>query len=515
MKKIIALVLALVMMFALCACTGGGKGTSVDFSEVSTEPLTENDTIRLVLTSAPSWPYDEDWKVWQYIRENIPAKIDVTAIPEVDVATKLPLIFADQASIPDLLHKYGAMTSYVRSGAIIPFEDVQELMPNATAYYESLSDADYENYVTLNRNSDGKLYWFVHTGREPSRDVQTWIYRKDIFDKHNLKVPTTYDELYEVCKELKKLYPDSYPYSMREGMSRFTSIGNQFKKDFRPGVYLDTETNEWHYGYTEDTMREMLEFHIKMIDEGLLMPNFTNIATNAWQELVATDRGFIMPEYQTRVDFFNSLGRMDNPDYHMAAMVPPVASEEGVPMMKKTNVERYGFSICNTRDPQRIANAAKYLDWFYTDEATELVSWGKEGETYEVVDGKKQYIRDEANTQIQTLYGFDSNGSFLRMDTEALLLSESEEIAETREEVLAHIAPSNPADRLAFTKEEAEVMSDMTISSTAYCEEMIAKFLTKQEPLSKWDEFTSTFKSLLDLETYFGYYQAAYDRIYG
>ena len=94
MKKIIALVLALVMMFALCACTGG-KGTSVDLSEVSTEPLTENDTIRLVLTSAPSWPYDEDWKVWQYIRENIPAKIEVTAIPEVDVATKLPLIFAD------------------------------------------------------------------------------------------------------------------------------------------------------------------------------------------------------------------------------------------------------------------------------------------------------------------------------------------------------------------------------------------------------------------------------------
>ena len=55
----------------------------------------------------------------------------------------------------------------------------------------------------------------------------------------------------------------------------------------------------------------------------------------------------------------------------------------------------------------------------------------------------------------------------------------------------------------------------MTTSSTSYCSEMIAKFHTKQEPLSKWDEFTSTLKNMLDLETYFGYYQAAYDRIYG
>ena len=45
--------------------------------------------------------------------------------------------------------------------------------------------------------------------------VQFCIAYKAIFKKHNLKAPETYEELYNVCKQLKALYPDSYPFCTR------------------------------------------------------------------------------------------------------------------------------------------------------------------------------------------------------------------------------------------------------------------------------------------------------------
>ena len=39
--------------------------------------------------------------------------------------------------------------------------------------------------------------------------------RTDIFKKHNIKIPTTLDEVLEAGKKLKELYPDSVPITNR------------------------------------------------------------------------------------------------------------------------------------------------------------------------------------------------------------------------------------------------------------------------------------------------------------
>ena len=69
MKKITALLLAVVMLLSLAACAGGGTGGSV----ATLDPLTKDDVIQVVIGSHPSWPYREDWKIWEYIEYN-PAK---------------------------------------------------------------------------------------------------------------------------------------------------------------------------------------------------------------------------------------------------------------------------------------------------------------------------------------------------------------------------------------------------------------------------------------------------------
>ena len=511
MKKITALLLATVMIFSLCAC---GRENKV--GELATaDPLTKEDVVQIVIGSHASWPYREDWKVWEYIEEGCGATLDVIAYPSTDAGTKINLMFAAPDTLPDVLygsHKPGSDARAIE-GSLIALEDMEEYMPNYNAWLDSLSEEDYANKVAIRKAYDGKTYYTPVEGREASQDVRAWIYRKDIFEKHNLKVPETFDELYEVCKQLKKIYPESYPLCVREGLKVFFVTGSSWKPYWETSMYYDYNAEKWSYGTIEPTMLEVIEFYKKMMDEGLITPDFMTITNQSWAELVTTDKGFIMPEYQTRIDFFNSMARAKNPEFDMQAMIPPVAKEDGLPMLNKFNLDQMGLQLPNSKVEKRIANAAKFVDWFYTDEAMELVSWGKEGETYEIVDGKKQYITDATGTQANTLYGFGTYATFTRMDPNAVLAFESADIAETRDMVLEHTMPyANPTLWLAFNEEEQKVKEEYETALAMYANEMVAKFILGQEPLAKWDEFVANMKEM-GTDKLIEAYTSAYDRV--
>ena len=512
MKKLIALTLATVMLLALCACGGEKKTTGM----ANAEPLTKEDVIEIVVSSHNSWPYREDWKVWEYIEESCGATLDITALSSAESSTKTAVMFAAPELLPDVMSgdsKIGA-DKQVMQGALVALDDMAEYMPNYNAWLASLSDDEIENNVNARKAHDGKIYFSPVIGREKAQNVRAWLYRKDIFDKNGIKVPSTFDELYEVCKQLKSIYPDSYPYCLRQKFTNLSVSGPSWKPYWTTGFYYDYETEKWGFGPADDVTLEMLEWYKKMIDEELMPSNFMTISANSWQELVTTDRGFIMPEYQTRIDFFNSLGRTKNPDFDLHAMVPPVAkADTGVAMVNKYNIDPTGLFLPNTGDEKRIANGAKFIDWFYTDEACELVSWGKEGETYEITDGKKAYITDEVGTQANSLYGFGTYGTFTRMDPEAVSAFESDDIIETRDMVLEHTLPyANPTMFLAFNEEEYAIKDVYAAAINTYVNEMLSKFLLGQEPLSKFDEFRATLDEM-GLQELLGAYESAYARV--
>ncbi len=515
-KKLLALSLAVVMLLSLVACDGGNGGTSAGKADF--EPLTKEDVIQVCIRSHPSWPYSEDWKVWQYIEEGCGATLDILAIPESEYSTKLTLMFTDAKTVPDVavFSNKSELDKYSRQGALIAVEDVADYMPNLLSFYNSLPESEYDQKVNMNRSADGKLYKIANFGREKTQNVRAWLYRKDIFDKHGLSVPETFDELYEVCKKLKEIYPDSYPFAVRSKLANLNVSGSSWKPYWETATYYDYENEKWSFGAIEDTMLDVLAFYNKMINEKLLMSNFMSISNSNWQEIITTDRGFIMPEYQTRIDFFNSLCRDKNPDFNLTAMVPPVAdAEKGVAMVNKYNYDPYGLAMCNSEDEKRIANAAKYMDWLYTDEAVELVSWGKEGETFEIKDGKKTFIQDEAGTQVQTLYGFNSYGSFSKIDSDSVLVSESEDIAATRDMVLEHTMPYfNPASFIAFTDEEAARIDEIGTGINTYYNENVNKFIIGQKPLSEFDAFVNELQSM-GITEMLEIYTTAYNRMLG
>ena len=124
MKRLTALLLATIMLFALCACGGKPQTTS----SATTDPLTKDDVIKIVIGSHSSWPYRDDWKVWEYIEEGCGATLEVNAYPSTDAGTKIPLLLADPESIPDILYSssISGAHSKVLMGAAIAFDDMKE-----------------------------------------------------------------------------------------------------------------------------------------------------------------------------------------------------------------------------------------------------------------------------------------------------------------------------------------------------------------------------------------------------
>ncbi|MBR5542825.1 MAG: extracellular solute-binding protein [Oscillospiraceae bacterium] len=512
-KKLLALALALVLALSLVACSGGENKT---VGEATTDPLTKDDVVSLYLLSHPTWPFKEDWKVWEYIEEGCGATLDITAVPNADAGTKWALMFAAPDTLPDILtydHKPSTDT-HALSGAIISLDSQAEYMPNYNAWVASLNETEYDAYVNTRKSFDGQVYYTPVKGRDTQEGVRCWIYRKDIFEKHNLETPKTFDELYTVSKQLKELYPDSYPFCLRSGFHTIRIMGPSFTPYWDPEFYYDFDNEKWCYGALEDSMLEVISFFSKFVSEGLCPSNFMTISTTEWQELLSSERGFMTPEYMTRIDNFNSVVRQSNPEFTMSAMMPPVANaEKGSAKVAKINNDPMGMVMCNSRDAKRIANTAKFVDWMYSDEAFELTSWGKEGETYEVVDGKRQYIKNGSLETPKVLYGFGSAGSFTNINAEAIESGDSDDIKAVREMVLGYSEDyMNPNLYLAFNAEEQKLLDECFVAVQNYCTEMFTKMCLGQEPLSKFDEYRETLREM-GVDDLLEVYEAAYARI--
>ncbi len=205
---------------------------------------------------------------------------------------------------------------------------------------------------------------------------------------------------------------------------------------------------------------------------------------------------------------------MKNPEYTMAATKPPKAENGlGVAMMNKYNNDPTGMAAPNTGDKARIANAMRYINWFYSDEGSEIVSWGKEGETYEVVDGKKQYILPNEGDNAKLLYGFQTIGSYLRIDPAAAEACMSEEQAATTDFVLEHThAELEPTTYMSLSSAESETIADYNTSLSTFVSENLQKFILGQRPMSEWDKFQEEL-SQMPIDDILAIYETAYNRI--
>ena len=120
--------------------------------------------------------------------------LNMTVVPSSDYETKRQTVMADPDSMPDIISHYFALSEDAMSGLLLPISDYEDQMPN---YKKFIEENGLRELVDAQRSADGKYYTLPTKARTSQLKDQLWLVRTDIFEKNNIKVPTTIDEMYD------------------------------------------------------------------------------------------------------------------------------------------------------------------------------------------------------------------------------------------------------------------------------------------------------------------------------
>jgi putative aldouronate transport system substrate-binding protein len=519
------IILAVVLIISsLCACGAENKaevttsGTTASAAASTSAPAGQTAlfdkpvNISLLMSSHSTWPYKEDWYVQEVLKKYTNVNLNVsTILDENNAFLEKVTIAISSGDVPDLIFPIGMeiQKKFNNQGVFANIKDYLDITPNFKKFMD-----ENKAYMMTFTSADGKVYQFPSKGiGEANR--RGWLYRKDIFDKNGIVPPTTSDELYAVCKKLKGLYPESYPYVVRDhDLLAFLMIAPSWGTDFHSpttGFFrYDATAKDFIYGPIEDSFKEMAMFYNRLYKEELINPNFLTATTSEWESLVTSEKGYITVDYLTRIDSFDSAVRPTNPEFTLAYMLPVKGGSKGVAKMAASANEYYGF--LPFVKAKNLKDVLKFCDWFYSDQARELLSWGEEGVTYKNENGAKKFIdvKDVKDLRIKT--GLSTQGFFTLFDYDSHLSLASKDVSEAVKLSQKVDLPLNPCP--ALTESEQQWVNVQGGEITKHVVENISKFILGQRDFSEWDKYVQEVKDL-GLEEFKNTIKTAYARATG
>lgn len=502
-KHLVSLLVAAVTTTSLFVGCGANENPG-DTIPDSTAQINGHDVLfdkpvhfNIMIPSHASYPFQEDWYVLDLIKEYTNVDFKITAVETGGFDEKLNLAMSS-GELPDMISMIGgkAVQQYAPQGAFINIMEYMDQMPNFKKWYD-----EHPDIITNYLSADGGLYQFPVSEELGETDRRGWLIRQDILEKEGLSVPTTKDELYDVLVALKKAYPDSYPMvlrSMNGNMEQLAMLSYGWGTGFMATRYsrflsYDYDKKEWYFGATTPEFKEMLEFYAKLYKEGLMIPNVLTLNTQGWQDAIANSDSFITVDYLSRIDFFNNSMRASNPDFTMAYMKPPVFNEKVGDKFAYCTEAKLGYAVASTT--KNLDEVLKYIDWLYTDEAEELLTWGRPNELYtEAADGTRTWKNFTTAAEMKKGTGFETYGMYQRVDFAGELATFSPECKAATLEAKKHDLPMQP--QLAYTSEEQNVIDTIGTNIATYVCEQVSKFLLGERSFDTWDAYVQEVENL-------------------
>ena len=161
------------------------------------------------------------------------------------------------------------------------------------------------------------------------------------------------------------------------------------------------------------------------------------------------------------------------------------------------------------------AETVRWMDYFFSDEGALMFFMGIEGETYEQTANGPKLLRQNYNspdgltmTQELAKYLINPGGNHPVMVTDDYFTG-SENAASDKEatKVLAPYLIDEVWPSFTYTAEENDNMSILAADIGKYVNEMQAKFITGDTPLTEWDEYVKTIEKI-GLEKYMKFSKA-------
>jgi putative aldouronate transport system substrate-binding protein len=382
MKKILALVLAVMMLLALVPAASAD--VPADWA-----PFAENVTIKVAVYDRGQEgvpPVEENyWTKW--IQENFGDKYNITvqyvAIPRTDVMNKYSMLAAAD-DLPTIMmeYDYPKVSQWAADGYLTTF-NMDDFAKVAPTYYNRMVENNQLGYTKIN----GETYFAaaLRPYYDTAYTFQTFV-RQDWLEQVGYDhVPTSTTEYNEAMKKIKEAGLCEYPC----GGSMVTGVGSDQNYAWRTWP-LNEE--EWvMYGdYNIPSLgwepnKNFLKNENYKFNAGLLNPeyyltnaedekaNFINGKAYSYAGYISANMDWLTAFYEANPDAKLAIVPVDGKIDTAAGTNPGYRTDNPFGMI-------VGFSAKATED--QLKAAWMYMEWLTQPDNLLTFQWGIEGENY-------------------------------------------------------------------------------------------------------------------------------------
>lgn len=346
-KRLTAIMLTIVMVFSLAACSSGDADSGEDTSSKENEIGSyEGEHLVIWTNLTADAQYEVLNKQFTELADEMGIEVSVEKVAFNEMYEKLSTA-ASSGDVPDIMHTNFGGTAYLyAAGSIMAMDDII----NAIGA-DDFSDA-YKKVLT---GSDGKIYgipdWAMHTS--------VW-YRKDIFEEKGIEIPQTWDDLLEISKELNTDEMSGFAVPL-DGVQ--VAAQTLYEMMCSAGVYfMDPNTGEYCFDKEREEAIKVIDYLVSLYKEASPAGSLTwswgdyrNALSVTGTCAMTLDMGAVIGNAQeNNPDMTSNLGCFDFP---------------GINGTKEASFgSGYCFVASNQEDTTRTSLVSDFLTALYTPE---------------------------------------------------------------------------------------------------------------------------------------------------
>ena len=370
MKKIIAMILCLLMVFSCAAALGE-------------EPVTI-EVIQRKLVDA-----NEDNIILREFEKRLGLKIDYTWKPAENYATQCAVVVAS-GEYPDMMEFWCSsypsdILQMAEDGIIMPLNDLLD------QYGQNILEVfPEEQYV---KDEDGNIWNIPSRNCEIGTD-ELFIIREDWLKNVGKETPNTLDELYDVLVAFRDQDAngngdptDEIPWGYAASGVGTTNPLNIIASAFDVLMGWNDVDGKLVYYIEMPAFKDALAYMRKLYQEGLIDPEYTVLTRDTYMEKKNADRfgvdGWWFTELDPAVSTWSSDFFASNP----GASFDMLNWFEGPDGKREFTAGFQTASAVIFADSEHAADCVKYLDYLVSEEGYNLAVMGIEGEHWNKVDG--------------------------------------------------------------------------------------------------------------------------------
>jgi ABC-type glycerol-3-phosphate transport system substrate-binding protein len=489
---------------------GGGQAAAPSGGGGAGKLFPKERTLTILMPENSQQPLKEWSPMQEAILEKTNIRIKYDVVSGTSGADRLNILFATN-QIPEIVREHNLIKNNAASGMFLPLMKYinNGSLPNYKRYWDSLPNLKKDTV-------DGELYYFHQLQYEEIAFSFGPVIRTDLLRKHNLPVPNTFDQLLDVLEALKKIYPDSRPWSTRNGTRQLFAttaymLGSGFATpEYDPAspLYYDKNQGKYICGPATPEFKTVLKFFADAYRRGVLNPDYAIDTNDVFRSRLNSGQSFFYNDNTSfNIDYTNVL-RQTTPD----------ATLEFIPFLTNSYGQRRAISYTDDlrsgvyalrsdiKDPDQVI---KFMDWLYSDEGRDITNYGKEGATFRYnAQGKAEYIPEYVNRflgQPSVYYAFFSDAgitcnAFAPIGGNSKCLIEVYKIIGSwagqtenywnlvQEEHKPGNALESPWAPPPLTKIQLDRTNEIRLALNTYLDQEYDKYILGREPVDNWDK---------------------------